>query len=109
MKEDEFGGKTNLFSLCTNVLTTYREVMPVEQQFSQQLERLSPSHVVVGMQELLVVAEHFVKVRLQELGSQHFVLRKQFLKISKKCLKRWYFLAMIKSVFNTNLLTLTPN
>ena len=42
--------------------------MSIEQQFAQKLEGLPPGDVVVGMQKLLVVGEHLVEVRLQEVG-----------------------------------------
>jgi hypothetical protein len=65
-------------------LNAYREVMPVEQEFPQQLERLPPRDVIVRVQQLLVLGEDLVEVGLQEICSEHLVLRKQLLKKKKK-------------------------
>ena len=54
---------------------TYREVVSVQEKFSEQFERLSPRHVVVGVEQFLVVVENLVVVGLQEFCSQHLVLR----------------------------------
>jgi hypothetical protein len=49
--------------------------MSVEEQFSQEFERLPLRDIVVGMQEFLILDKHFVEVRLQEVGRDHLVAR----------------------------------
>ena len=58
-----------------DVSSHHSEVMPVEQQLPEQLERLPPGHVVVRVQQLLVVQEHLVEVRVEEVRSQQLVFR----------------------------------
>ena len=47
--------------------------MPVEQEFSEKLEGLSPRDIVVRMEQFLIVGEHLVEVRLQEVGREHLM------------------------------------
>ena len=56
-----------------NSIQTYREVVPVEQEFSEKLEGLSPRDIVVRMEQFLIVGEHLVEVRLQEVGREHLM------------------------------------
>jgi predicted DNA repair protein MutK len=44
-----------------------------------------PGHVVVGMQQLLVVGEHLVEVGLQEVGHQHLVPCQHVLHVYEQC------------------------
>lgn len=63
----------------TDVLLHDGEVVSVEKQLTQQLETLSPRHVVVGVEQALVISEHGLVVRLQKLCAQGLVLRQQLL------------------------------
>ena len=54
-------------------IQTHREVVPVEQEFSEKLEGLSPRDIVVRMEQFLIVGEHLVEVRLQEVGREHLM------------------------------------
>ncbi|GMT31805.1 hypothetical protein PFISCL1PPCAC_23102, partial [Pristionchus fissidentatus] len=56
------------------------EVVAVEQQLAQQLQTLPPRHVVLAVEQLLVVDEEGVVVRVEELGRHRLVLRNQYLK-----------------------------
>ena len=53
------------------------EVVSVEKQLAEQLERLPPCDVVVRMEQLLVVLEEDVVVLLEEGGTQRLVLGEQ--------------------------------
>ena len=56
------------------------EVVPVQQQLSKQLQGLSPRHVVLRVQQLLVVlVKHALIVLLQELRAEHLVFGQQLL------------------------------
>lgn len=52
---------------------SYRKVVPIEQQLAEQLQALPPRDVVLRVEQVLVVAEHFVVVLLEEFGAQQFV------------------------------------
>ena len=56
-----------------NSIQTYREVVPVEQEFSEKLEGLSPRDIVVRMEQFLIIGEHLVEIRLQEVGREHLM------------------------------------
>ena len=62
-----------------DVFGHHREIVSVQEQLPQQLERLSLGHVVITVQELLIVEKHLVIVLLQELCRQHLVSRQQLL------------------------------
>lgn len=53
--------------------------MSIQQQFPEQFEALAPRHVVLRVEQALVVREHLVVVGLQELGAEHLVAREQLL------------------------------
>lgn len=52
---------------------TYCEIVSVEQQFTEQLEWLTPSDVVFRVEEPLIVGEHFVVVQFQEFSAEKLV------------------------------------
>uniref|UniRef100_A0AAG5CUF7 Uncharacterized protein n=1 Tax=Anopheles atroparvus TaxID=41427 RepID=A0AAG5CUF7_ANOAO len=70
-----------------DVLRHDREVVAIEQQLAQQLQALSPRHVVLRVQQLLVVVEHLVVVLLEKLRAQDLVAGKQ-LPERRKCIRR---------------------
>jgi hypothetical protein len=51
------------------------EVVAIEQELAEQLQRLSPRHVVVREQQLLVLTEELVVVLFEKRGAQRLVLR----------------------------------
>lgn len=55
------------------------EVVPVQQQLAQQLQRLALRHVVLRLEQLGVLGEEVVEVCLEELGDDGLVAREQVL------------------------------
>ena len=56
------------------VLGHDREIVAIEEEFTEKFKRLSSRHVVFRMQELLIVLEEFIVVLLKERGAERLVL-----------------------------------
>jgi hypothetical protein len=54
----------------TNVPGHHRKIVPIQQQLTEKLQRLPPRHIVIRVQQLLIVLKKLVVIGFKETGDQ---------------------------------------